>query len=101
MKIEKKQVQHVAALARLKLSEAEQETFLSQIDSIIEFANKINRLHIDESDLATQSLDLFNVFRDDKQGISYDRDLMLANAPEQDDGWYVDAKSGMYFGCSQ
>jgi aspartyl-tRNA(Asn)/glutamyl-tRNA(Gln) amidotransferase subunit C len=44
MNITRKDVEHVARLARLKLSEKEQETFTSQLEAIIAYIGQLNEV---------------------------------------------------------
>lgn len=90
MKIEQSQVKHVASLARLRIDEAEQEKWSEQMGAIIEFADQLNELDLNDAESNEQGkTSLYNVFREDEQKESFDRDKILANAPEQYEGCYV------------
>lgn len=90
MNIEKSQVKHVAALARLKIEECDMEKWSRDMDAIIGFADSLNELCLKETNAAPSSrTDIFNVFREDELGNSYPNDEILANAPEKYDGCYV------------
>ena len=49
----------------------------------------MNELETGEIKPTAQTLGLFNVFREDESAPSYEREVMLANAPEKDDGCYL------------
>ena len=87
--IDRKQVQHVATLARLKLSDDEMARFTSQLGAVIDYINQLDE--VDTTDVAPMShpSDLVNVFRDDVTRPSLDRDAALANAPRRRDGFFV------------
>ena len=87
--IDEKEVQHVARLARLKLSPEELQRFSSQLNRIIDYINQLKEL--DTSSVAPMShpLDLANVFREDTVTPSLPRDEALNNAPDQRRGFFV------------
>ncbi|MBA4602212.1 Asp-tRNA(Asn)/Glu-tRNA(Gln) amidotransferase subunit GatC [Thermoactinomyces mirandus] len=90
--ISKAEVYKVAALARLKLSEQEADQFTSQLNDILEFANKLNELDTENVQPTSHVLPIHNVFREDEVRSSTDRDKALKNAPEQQDHmFYVPA----------
>ena len=89
MKITTEQVRYVAALSKLKLNEDEQQRMIEDMASIIAFADQLNELETGEIKPTAQTLGLFNVFREDDSTPSYEREVMLANAPEKDDGCYL------------
>ncbi|MBQ8358123.1 MAG: Asp-tRNA(Asn)/Glu-tRNA(Gln) amidotransferase subunit GatC [Clostridia bacterium] len=89
MKIDKEQVRHVAALAKLRFEESELEAFGDSLGAIIAFADQLNELDVGTVGATAQSSDLYNVFREDEQKASYPREVILANAPEQCEGCYA------------
>ncbi|MGA8941490.1 MAG: Asp-tRNA(Asn)/Glu-tRNA(Gln) amidotransferase subunit GatC [Thermoactinomyces sp.] len=92
MAISKEEVYKVATLARLKLTEQEADQFTSQLNDILEFANKLNELDTENVQPTSHVLPIHNVFREDEVRPSIDREKALQNAPEQRDGmFYVPA----------
>lgn len=89
MKITKEQVLHVAALARLKFTSEEEEMFRTQLGDIIDLADKLNDLDVENIKPTAQVLQIQNVYREDVRKDSYPREKILANAPEQSDGCYI------------
>ncbi len=89
MKITKEQVLHVAALARLKFTPEEEEMFRTQLGDIIDLADKLNDLNVENIKPTAQVLQIQNVYREDVRKDSYPREKILANAPEQSDGCYI------------
>lgn len=88
MKITKEQVQHVANLARLNLTEEEQQEMQKDLESIISFADKLNELNIEEIKPTAHVIPIQNVFRKDEVRPSLERDQLLANAPSKQDGCF-------------
>ncbi len=83
-KITRQEVRHVALLARLELSEAEEERMTGQLNSILEYMDKLNQLDTKDVAPTTHAIQLQNVFRPDLVQCSLDRKEALANAPGTD-----------------
>lgn len=83
-----KEVEHVALLARLQLSEQEKIQFAEQLGSILEYANKLNELDTDNVEPLDHILPIYNVFRNDEVQPGTPREEILANAPVVEDGQY-------------
>ncbi|MCT4544253.1 MAG: Asp-tRNA(Asn)/Glu-tRNA(Gln) amidotransferase subunit GatC [Vallitalea sp.] len=88
MKITKEQVEHVANLARLNLTEEEKEEMISDMGVIIEFADRINELNIEDITPTAHVIPINNVFREDIVQPSFSRDELLKNAPNKEDGCF-------------
>lgn len=86
MQITKEQIEHVAKLARLNLTEAEKEKYANELGSIIEFVNKLNQLDTTDVQQTAHVVPINNVFREDKVEPSFDREKILMNASVQKDG---------------
>jgi aspartyl-tRNA(Asn)/glutamyl-tRNA(Gln) amidotransferase subunit C len=89
MKIDSGQINKVAKLARLELTENEQADFSKQLSGIINYVEKINELDTSSVRAADHIVDLNNVFREDKQTGSIDRDEINRIAPEFDSGHFI------------
>jgi aspartyl-tRNA(Asn)/glutamyl-tRNA(Gln) amidotransferase subunit C len=83
-KIDKSQVIKVAKLARLNLSNAETEEFAGQLNAIIDYVERMNKLNTDNVEPMAHCLPVSNVFREDIVKQSLGTEKTLANAPEQD-----------------
>jgi aspartyl-tRNA(Asn)/glutamyl-tRNA(Gln) amidotransferase subunit C len=83
-KIDKSQVQKVAKLARLDLSEAEIEEFAGQLNAIIGYVERMNTLNTEGVEPLAHCLPVSNVFREDIIKESLGTEKTLANAPQQD-----------------
>ncbi len=83
-KITRNEVRHVALLARLELSQSEEELMTGQMNTILEYMGKLNELDTKEVEATTHAIELRNVFREDRVVPSLDRKDSLANAPGAD-----------------
>lgn len=88
MKITKEQVEHVANLALLNLTEEEKEQMIIDMEAIIDFANQINEVSIEEANPTAHVIPINNVFREDVVRPSFDREKLLSNAPNQENGCF-------------
>ena len=88
MKITKQEVQHVAKLARLELSDQEQEKLTDQLSGILTYVEKLNELDTKGVEPTAHVLDINNVMRDDTIVESLTQERALANAPEKAAGHY-------------
>ncbi|MGE5751635.1 MAG: Asp-tRNA(Asn)/Glu-tRNA(Gln) amidotransferase subunit GatC [Nitrospirota bacterium] len=88
MKITKKEVEHVARLARLELSEQEKETLTDQLSNILTYVEQLNQLDTKGVEPTSHVLDINNVMREDMPEASLPQDLALANGPEKALGHY-------------
>ena len=82
----KEEVKHVAHLARLAITEAEAEKFAEQLGKITDFAEQLNELDTTNVEPTTHVLPLVNVMREDVAGKGLDREKMMLNVKEQENG---------------
>ena len=78
-------VEHVAQLARLALSEDEIEQFTRELGVILEHAQEVAGLDTHDVPPTAHPLPLVNVLRPDEVHPSLDRDEVLAMAPDAED----------------
>lgn len=83
MKITRQEVQHVAGLARLELSDTEVDRMTGQLDAILTYVAKLDELDSTGVLVTTHTQDVVNAFREDEVRSSLTRQEALANAPEQ------------------
>lgn len=86
MSITIKDVEHVAALARLELSEQDKERFAGQLSAILKYAEQLNQLDTDDVEPTSHAMPLVNVMREDAVRPSLPIDKVLLNAPDEEDG---------------
>jgi aspartyl-tRNA(Asn)/glutamyl-tRNA(Gln) amidotransferase subunit C len=88
MKIAMTEVEHVARLARLELTEAEKGQMQAQLDAILRYIDKLNELDTSAVEATFHVLPLGNVFREDDVVPSMTQDEALANAPDRQDVFF-------------
>jgi len=77
-------VEHVARLARLGLSEEEKKLFAEQLSAILTFADNLKKLNTQDVPPTAHAIPMKNVFREDKIVPCQDTSDILANAPEEE-----------------
>jgi aspartyl-tRNA(Asn)/glutamyl-tRNA(Gln) amidotransferase subunit C len=82
--LDRDQVHKVATLARLKLSEAEEAQFASQLSGILDYVEQLNELDVSDVAPTTRAIDVSNVVRQDQLKPWGDREELLDCAPERD-----------------
>lgn len=88
MAISKEEVIHIAKLADLNLSEDEIEKYTKDMQEILEFANRINNVDTSEMAETIAANEKSNVFRKDEVVKFENREVLLSNAPSQDEGMF-------------
>jgi aspartyl-tRNA(Asn)/glutamyl-tRNA(Gln) amidotransferase subunit C len=76
------QVEHVAQLARLALSDEEKQRLTEQLNAILTYMEQLNEVPTEGVEPTAHVLDLVNVWRDDTVRQTLSADDALANAPE-------------------
>lgn len=84
MPLEKAQVEHIAHLARLKLSPDELEKLTLEMAVIIDYFEQLQLVDTDGVEPRDQFITAENVFRDDTVRPSLTQGQALGNAPESD-----------------
>jgi aspartyl-tRNA(Asn)/glutamyl-tRNA(Gln) amidotransferase subunit C len=79
-------VRHVARLARLALTDAEVDQLVIDLGSILAHAEDVAALDLTDVPPTAHPLPLENVLRPDAVGPTLDRDEVLAQAPDAEDG---------------
>ncbi len=88
MALTREQVEHVADLAKLGLSEKEIETFRRQLSAILEYVAVLERLDTEAIPPTATVLPLRNVMRVDEAEPSLTQEDALSNAPSTVDGYF-------------
>lgn len=78
-------VEKLARLARLDLTDDERATIGPQLDTILGFIEKLSELDTTDVEPMTTALDVDNRWRDDQPTPGLSRNAALANAPAHDD----------------
>ena len=74
-------VAYVAELARIALSEEERVAFQGQLETIVQYVEKVNGLDLDNIRPTMHGQVTTNFFRADEVRPSLERDAVLGNAP--------------------
>jgi aspartyl-tRNA(Asn)/glutamyl-tRNA(Gln) amidotransferase subunit C len=82
-------VEEVAALARLRLTDDEKHSLRDQLSAILENIEVLNRVDTSAIPPTAQVIPLRNVLREDEVRPSLQRDQALANAPDQAEGFFA------------
>jgi aspartyl-tRNA(Asn)/glutamyl-tRNA(Gln) amidotransferase subunit C len=85
MAISRDEVLHVAALAKLALTDEEVERFTEQLGAILEAVGKVSELDLAEVAPLSHPLDVVNAWAEDDPRPSLPLADALANAPEHED----------------
>ncbi len=88
MSLTRQDVEKVALLARLRLSESEIDRLTVQLGQIVEYVEQLDELNTDDVEPMAHAVELANVFRADEVRPSLSREAALANAPKADDECY-------------
>ena len=88
MAITKKDVEHVATLARLALSEDETKLYTEQMGKILAYVEKLSSLDTKNAEPATCAVSQAGTFRADVIKPSLSQDDILRNAPEKAKGCF-------------
>ena len=86
--ITKKDVEYVAALARLEFSEDEKEELTKTLGDILEYAKKLSDVDTSSVQPTAHILPVNNVFREDRVEPSLGRYRVLENAPDKSKGCF-------------
>lgn len=81
-------VEYVAELARLHLSEAEKTEFQAQLEDIVAYVEKVSELDVSGVEPTAHGIPVENIFREDEGKESLPAEQVLANAPRQRNGHF-------------
>jgi aspartyl-tRNA(Asn)/glutamyl-tRNA(Gln) amidotransferase subunit C len=89
MSISRTEVEKIALLGRLLLSEEELSRMTVQLGDILGYMDLLGEVDTERVEPMVHALDVANVYREDRVEPSLDRELALANAPHRDDECYL------------
>ena len=89
MNITREEVEHVANLARLNLSEEELARMTGQLDTILSYVAKLDELDTEGVAPTTHAFSIQNAFREDEVQPSLPREEALANGPRQNEEVFI------------
>jgi aspartyl-tRNA(Asn)/glutamyl-tRNA(Gln) amidotransferase subunit C len=88
MSLTREEVEHVARLAHVGMSEQDIERFRHQLSEILDYFEVLKRIDTDGVPPTSQALPLANVTRPDEPRPSLTQEETLANAPLRFDGYF-------------
>ena len=92
--ITKQQVEHVAKLARLSLTENEVALYTEQLSNILGYIDQLNEVNTEGIEPMTQPIPTVNVMREDIVKKQFERSEVLSNAPHEEYGFFRVPKIG-------
>lgn len=88
MAVTLKDVEYVAALARLDFSDAEKEKLVHELNDILKYVEQLNTLDTTNVEPLSHVIELHNVFRADASKPSLTQADALQNAPAKNDKFF-------------
>lgn len=83
------EVRKLALLARLELSDEELASVRPQLDSILQFVERLSELDTSDVEPMTTALDVDNRWREDRLVPGLSNDQAMENAPAHDGGCFL------------
>ena len=88
MKVNKELIEHIASLARLKLTEKEIKKFLPQLKEILDAFSKLDELNTKNVKSSFHPVELKNFMREDKAGKCLSVEEALSNTKHKKDSYF-------------
>jgi aspartyl-tRNA(Asn)/glutamyl-tRNA(Gln) amidotransferase subunit C len=88
MSVTRKDVEHIAKLAKLEFSEEEKEIFTHQLNDILAYMEQLNKLDTEKVEPLSHVIELSNVFRKDEVKKGLKTEEALKNAPSKDEKFF-------------
>jgi aspartyl-tRNA(Asn)/glutamyl-tRNA(Gln) amidotransferase subunit C len=88
MSLSKEEVKKVANLARLEITEKEEEEFAPQLNAILDYFEQLKELDTENVQPTTRAIEVSNITREDTQFTYEDRESLLNSAPEREDDFF-------------
>ena len=89
MKITMQDVEKVESLSMIHFSEEEKLQLQQDLSNIIAHVEKLNELDTEGVEPTTYILNQQNILREDIPQENMDRDTLMANAPQKDEGCFI------------
>jgi len=84
----KMDIEKVARLARLELTEDEKVTFGNQLEQILTYMEQLNRLDTTGVEPTSHAIPIHNAFREDETKPSFKQEEVLSISPDQENGHF-------------
>ena len=89
MSISRQDIEKVALLARLQLTDDELSKMTAELAQIVGYVDQLDEVGTDGVEPMAHAIEIANVFRDDAVAESLPREEALANAPHRDERGYL------------
>ncbi len=86
--ISTKDVEHVAKLARLELTQEETEKYSKQLGEILKYVEQMNEVDTTGIEPMPHALPVYNVMREDEVKYEQTKEELMANAPYEENGFF-------------
>ncbi len=83
-----KDVEHVAKLARLELTQEETEKYSKQLGEILKYVEQMNEVDTTGIEPMPHAIPVYNVMREDEVKYEQTKEEMMANAPYEENGFF-------------
>jgi aspartyl-tRNA(Asn)/glutamyl-tRNA(Gln) amidotransferase subunit C len=87
--ITRQEVEHIARLARLKLSAKEEKEMTAHLQKILDYFNMLRDINTADVPLTVHVVECPNVFREDVAKPSLPIEEVLQNAPKRDSDFFI------------
>ena len=88
VKINKELIEHVAEVARLKLTDKEIEKFSKELKEVIETFSKLDKVDTKGIETSLQPVELKNILREDKKEECLSQEEALSLSEHKKDGYF-------------
>jgi len=82
-------IQHTAKLARLQLTAEEAAKFTTQIESVLHYMRTLEAHDLSGVEPTAHAMPVYDVWREDEPGESFNNEQALANAPKTAQGQFL------------
>jgi aspartyl-tRNA(Asn)/glutamyl-tRNA(Gln) amidotransferase subunit C len=89
MSVTKKDVDHIANLARLEFSDSEKDSLIGDLNKVLVYIEKLNELNTEDEDIIVNPYYIENRFRDDEIQKSMKVEEVVGIAPQSLEGYIV------------
>jgi len=93
VEINKKLIEHVAQVARLKLTENEKDKFVPELKEVIETFSKLDEVNTKGIDISLQPVEFKNVLREDTEKPCLKQEEALSLTNHKKDGYFKGPKA--------
>lgn len=88
MSITTQDIRHIARLAMLEFSDAEVEALKSELNTILQYMEKLSELNTENVEPLSHPLPIKTPLREDRVEASLPQEVALKNAPHKENGYF-------------